>query len=141
MANQEFTVASLLDPRTRVNPEAANALRTFRRSKPWRGSLGERVEKFQALHNAFCNAYGINPTFEFIAMREGEETPQGDGGFDFHGNRIVLLGKLSVVTFLHCWAKARGMDPRKCFSWSLSVFQRFFPVSFARREQDGPFLR
>jgi hypothetical protein len=137
MSNR-MTVENLIDARVRVNAAAHAALVAFRRSKPWRGTFAERMEKFQTLRQAMSDAYGIEPTLEF----RGEENPHrvGNGGYDPRKKVIVLVGKLSVVTFLHCFCRARGKDRREAFRWSLSVFKKMFPLSFARCHAVGYML-
>ena len=39
--------------------ECIAAVKEFRRAKPWRGNLEERQDKFTALHNRLCAAYGL----------------------------------------------------------------------------------
>lgn len=134
MSNR-ITVTDLINDSVKINPEARRAIAAFRSSKPWQGSFDERFAKFTALCQALGNAYGIAPVLEF----KGKEdmTRLGDGAINREGTIIRLVGKLSVVTFLNCFARARGKTPKECYVWSLSVFKRMFPVSFARCHVDG----
>jgi hypothetical protein len=58
--------------------------------------------------------------------------PSGDSGYSPALHRIALRGKLSVVTFLHEFGHARGFGERQACRWSLNLFRRCFPRSFAR---------
>ena len=132
------TVEEAIDARVKLNVAALAAVKAFRRSKAWRGTFEERLAKFHALNAGLCLAYGLGSGMVF----EGEENrnQMGDGCYDPRKDVIHLVGKLSVVTFLHCVARARGMTRQEAFRWSLSVFARMFPVSFARCHSEGLFL-
>jgi hypothetical protein len=116
------------------NPAALRAVRALARSKPWQGTLGQRRHKFRRCLAALSAAYGIaEPRLDFV----------GGGGESFASryeparHRIVLWGRLSVVTFLHEFAHAKGADERQACRWSVNLFRRCFPRSFARCRQVG----
>lgn len=136
--NEELTVENLIDERVRLNREAFAAIVAFRRAKPWRGTFEERYTKFQSLMASLTAAYGLGTGFHF----QGSETlgRMGNGAYDSRRDAIVLVGKLSVVTFLHCFARARGKTREEAFRWSLSVFKKMFPISFSRCRHVGPYL-
>ena len=128
-ANYPATVAEVLDPALQFNPAVLRAVRAFARSKPWCGTLGRRRKKFRQCLADLATAYGIpEPRLDFI----------GGGGESFAScyrpaeHRIILRGRLSVVTFLHEFGHARGLDERQTCRWSLNLFRRCFPRSFAR---------
>jgi hypothetical protein len=134
------TVESVLDARVKLNRLAFAAVRTFRRSKAWQGTYEERLVKFQALAAGLSDAYGIDPAVTLRFHGTEDRTRPGNGGFDANTNTVHLIGKLSVVTFLHSFGHARGMDTMEAFRWSLSVFKKMFPVSFSRCHSEGMFL-
>ena len=84
------------------------------------------------------DAYGLEAVIEFHGVED--RVPLGNGAWDPGKNTIHMIGKLSVVTFLHCYARARGMTRKQAFRWSLSVFARMFPVSFGRCQLIGCIL-
>ena len=112
-----------------------NAVRAFAASKPWRGSFEERQSKFRQLHADFCRIYGVNPTLQI----EGNGT--GDSGASSYcpiKNTITLVGRLSVITFLHEWGHVlNGADEFAACRWSLRLFQRCFSKSFNRLRWEG----
>lgn len=137
--SEPINVTDLINDNVKVNAAAKAALVAFRRAKPWRGTFDERLAKFAALRDAMAEAYGIRDLgMEFI----GTENTAGhsNGGYSPPQHSIILIGKLSVVTFLHVFCRARGMTAKESFRWSLSVFKRFFPLSFSRCQASGPFL-
>ena len=140
----EFSVEDVLDDSVRLNPEATAALKAFRSAKPWRGTFAERCGKFTALHAALAPVYGL----EVRLVLPRTETPErpGNGGFfpadapgvpEAYRGAVVLTGKLSVVTYLHCLGKARGMNRREACRWSINVFRKIFPRSFGAASTDG----
>ena len=55
-------------------------------------------------------------------------------------NRLLegqFVGRLSVVTFLHEFGHALGYGERGACRWSINLFRRCFPRSFARCRQAG----
>ncbi|MBV8780748.1 MAG: hypothetical protein JO353_05060 [Phycisphaerae bacterium] len=129
-ADFDFTVDDVLDDHATFAPGALAAVRAFARSKPWAGSNDERLAKFNACLARLCEAYGM-PQW----MMELGDRPS----INFATHRFVHT-RLSVVTFLHSFAIARGQSDFSRFRWSINMFRRCFPASFARCERVGPFL-
>lgn len=115
------------------------AMRAFRDAKPWRGTLEERAGKFAELHRSLCRAYDL----ETIMVRDVEGDPTGTSAgslFDRRRNRIVLSGRLSVVTYLVLFAVAAGASQRSAALFARGAFASYFPRSFARCETRGGLL-
>lgn len=127
--------SNLIDERVKVNAAAKAAIVAFRRSKPWRGDWSERGDKFAEFHRGMCEAYGLDA----LLVRDGMDQDVCSGGSSFcvRNQTITLRGRLSVVTYLHMLCRARGMDHRGACRWSLSIFKRFFPLSFSRCRLEG----
>jgi hypothetical protein len=115
------------NPDRKYKPDVLRAVKAFARSKPWRGTVEERKVKFLALHDSLCDVYGIAPSLAFCQI----DQQAGNGFYQPLTNAIGLVGKLSVVTFLHEFAHARGMDERQACGWSINLFARCFPRSWA----------
>jgi hypothetical protein len=129
--NYPTTVAEVLSSTRTYRPEALRALRAFRSAKPWRGTEAERRTKFRRLHRELCRVYGVRPSLTFWAREVACYVPMQ--------NRINLP-QLSVVTYLHEFVHARGADERQACRWSINLFRRVFPRSFARCRQVGHML-
>lgn len=123
-------VEDVLDDNATFEPAALAAVRELARAKPWQGDDAARLEKLNACAARLAAAYG----HEVWTVRLGS-APAVD-----QSARVVVLTKPSVVTFLHFMAAARGLSPFGCFRWSVNIFRRCFPRSFARCEHVGPFL-
>jgi hypothetical protein len=138
-ANYPRTVREVLSNRRTYRPATLKVLREFRRAKPWRGSEAERRAKFRKLHRQLCRIYGEElrrgngslPTLSFSQREVACYIPSQ--------NRINLP-TLSVVTYLHEFAHVRGADERQACGWSINLFRRIFPRSYARCRHDGHML-
>lgn len=119
-------------------PEVLNALRELRHARAWRGTVAERKDKFLTLHAAFCAAYGKSTALVFEVKES--ETERGDGRYCPRIDRITLYGKISVVTYLHCFAKSFGATRRQAIEWSVNLYQRIFRRSAARMTSEGDFI-
>lgn len=138
-ANYPATVAEIIDESAKYRPAALRAVREFRRAKAWRGSVEERKAKFRTLNAALAAAYGIpEPS---LACNVDESQSSGSSYYRPDTHSIALNGRLSVVTFLHEFAHARGFDERQAVRWSVNLFRRVFPRSFARCRQVGHTLQ
>jgi hypothetical protein len=138
-ADYPGSVAEILDDRMTFKAEALRAVRRFARSKPWRGTLEERKAKFRRLNRALARAYGIaRPRLVFC--RVGGNPEVGNGSYQPVTHTITLLGKLSVVTYLHEFGHARGYGERGACRFSVNLFRRAFPRSYARCRPMGHVL-
>jgi len=138
--NYPTSVEGLVDNKISLNRDAYAALQEFVRSKVFRGEIEERKAKFVKLHEKLNAAYRLSVNLAF-----GELTDDGDSGSSSYNpetDTVTLRGKLSVITYLHEYAHARfGPDETEAVHWSLSVFARFFPLSFAKLVFNGHMAR
>lgn len=132
-------VAALLNNRQKFSRPCLDAIREFRASKPWRGTVSERKAKFAALHAKLAEHYGLKTRLVFQGV--GANMPSDNSSFDRRKDAIVLTGRLSVVTYLHLICAARDFEVKRCLAWSLSLFKRMFPLSWSRCEFEGYMIR
>src|SRR5688572_23068258 len=99
--NYPRTVAEVLNPQKRFKPDVLRAVRAFARSKPWRGSVAERQDKFRMLNAALAAAYAIEPPQLVFGTDEAHSS--GSSCYMPAMDTMMLRGRLSVVTFLHEW--------------------------------------
>lgn len=124
------TVLEVIDDGIEFRPRALRAVREFAEAGPWRGSLDERREKFRRLNKSLAEVYGIvEPSLRFGLI---DGSCSGGSHYMPALHQITLVGKLSVVTYLHEFAHARGMGERGACRWSINLFRRVFPRQFAR---------
>jgi hypothetical protein len=125
-ATYPATVAEVLDDSAKFNPAALAVVRGMARAKPWRLKPRQRLELFRQSASELAVIYGI-------------ACPRvGPGPIDCYlgrTNQICLTAPYSVVTFLHEFGHARGFDERQTCRWSINLFRRCFPRSFAACRQ------
>ena len=133
------TVVEVIDPRITYPPAALRAVRAFAATKPWSGSLEERISKFRQLNRDLSAAYDLpEPELAFEHLDGGSS---GRSSYCPLQHRITLRGRLSVVTMLHEHHHARcGPDERSACRWSINLFKRCFPRQYARLAHDGHML-
>lgn len=138
--NYPRTVAEVLDSKKQYKPAVLRAVRAFARSKPWRGTVPERQGKFRSLHAALAAAYGVPAPI--LVFETDDAVGSGASSYSPATDTIAVCGRLSVVTFLHEWGhRLFGRSERKAVSWSINLFRRCFPKSFAHCGHDGHMLR
>jgi len=137
---QATTVAEVLDDTMLFERRTLRAVRAFKRQKPWRGELQQRREKINALHAELCTATGKATTLRWN-LRVPADADSGGSYYDARQDRITLLGRPSVVTYLHMFARALGNDRIGAFRWSLNLFRKMFPISWSRLVIEGLMVR
>ena len=147
------TVAECLSHRSKYRRGVVAAVKKFRRTGPWQGSVEERKAKFHRLNEALAGAYGVPAPklrFERIdgsfsgassCLPARRSLGEGGRGSNERPAVITMRGRLSVVTFLHEFAHALGKDERGACRWSINLFRRVFPRQYARLGADGHVLR
>lgn len=138
-ANYPKTVKEVLDDDATYLPATHEAIRKFKASKPYKGTLEEIKDKFRSLNHDLSVVYEIDePVLAFV-----KEFYIGSCYFPI-GNLIVLTNEFddrySVVTFLHEFGHALHKDEKQTCRWSINLFKRHFPKSFAKLKSKGHVL-
>ena len=135
-ANYPATVLEVLDDGKRYRPGVLSAMRRFRRSHPFRRH--HPLQKFRDLAAQLAPIYDIPvPEVRVGRMTGGSSGASSCQSLPGRAAVITMRGRMSVVTFLHEFAHALGRDERGACRWSLNLFRRIFPVSFARLRHVG----
>jgi hypothetical protein len=135
--NYPASVREVLRRNRKYKGDVLRAVKGLRRSKAWRGSYQERAAKFLACFTALREAYGLDN----LSLVFSSENQHSEGyGYYVPSEQKIVLGKLSVVTFLHEFAHALGKDERQACIWSINLFKRCFPNSFDRCDALGHML-
>lgn len=130
-----MTAEQLIDHNQTFEPAALRAVKALARSKPWRGEWDQRFANLSQCLTALCEAYRIKP---WQLVHTGDRCGcSGASHVNPRLKRVHLRGRLSVVTLLHLFAKARfgfanDADHIRAMVWSATLFKRCFPISFAR---------
>jgi hypothetical protein len=135
MNNYPRSIAELDLDAVIITPEILAAVKRFAKSKPYRGSTAERIEKFRAAINDICRAAGVEPPTVNISIDER----QGSGGSFYcpATKQIFLTGRPSVITALHEVSHhLNGESEHVACAWSLRLFRDCFPRSWGRLKFD-----
>ena len=140
MPDYPQSIDGLIDANMVFPAAVMEAVEAFAGSKPWRGDLETRRMKFQKLNADLATATGVtSPTLTFSGNDHGDS---GNSCYSRELNVIGLDGKLSVITFLHEWGHViHGSSEVDACRWSLNLFQRCFPWSWARLRFEGHMAR
>lgn len=128
--NYPQAVIEVLDDDIIYPTAVIEAVKSFAAMNPWQGSLNLRKKKFQQLNKDLARACGIDKPTLLFGTLDG-----GSSGMSYYlprDHQIVMVGKLSVVTFLHEFAHALGMDERDACRWSINLFRKCFPRQYSR---------
>lgn len=123
-----------------LNDAGKAAIKAFRDAKPWRGTESERSEKFATLHRELTRAYDLETTLVRDDRTCDASGTSAHSQFDPRKNRIVLRGRLSVVTYLMLFGFARDADRGTAMNLAHKVFQHYFPRSYAGCSRIGGLL-
>ncbi|MCH8015076.1 MAG: hypothetical protein IH917_00450, partial [Acidobacteria bacterium] len=89
-----------------------------------------RKEKFLRLNHHLASSCGIpEPELRFGRI---DGTSSRGSYYRTSAHRIVMTGKLSVVTLLHEFDHALGKDEVDACRWSINLFRRCFPRQFSK---------
>ena len=140
MSQYPQSIAELIDQNRRYKPDVLRAAKALARSKPWRNATAaEKEQKYRAANKALAAAYGIpEPTLVF---QTDEAQDSGASCYIPSTNTIILRGRMSVVSFLHEWGHRLGKDEKRACSWSINLFRRCFPKSWAHVKFDRHMVR
>ena len=138
MSDYPQTVIEVLRPTMRFRAGVIAAMQRFAHDGPWSGTIAERKQKFRALNAALAAACAVpEPDLVF------ENLDGGSSGRSYYAprqHRIVLVGGISVVTYLHEFAHAREMDEQAACAWSINLFRAVFPRQYGGLIHQGHML-
>lgn len=109
-------------------------LETWKEKKVWKGTIEERKEKFQWIHNKLNEIYEKETILAFVDVKEEHQHVQGasiGSIYDTERNTIFLYKKLSVMTYLTLYAFSLGLGDTAS-SWADDLFKKTFPVSHGK---------
>ncbi len=123
-------VIEVLDDDIQYPLAVLEAVERFATASPWQGSLISRKKKFQQLNCDLARACNIEqPTLAFGSLYGGSS---GSSFYNPSLHRIVITGKLSVVTVLLEKSNALGYDEEAACRWSINLFRKCFPRQYSQ---------
>jgi len=133
------TVQEILDDTMKFKPAVLRAVRAYSKSRPWRGTLEERRQKIRALYAALAIAYSI-PTPTLVFGDNGEGDSGRSCAIPAMGT-VILRGKNSCISAFHEFHHLLDNSEREACRWSLNLFRRCFPRSWAHLRFEGHMAR
>src|SRR5437762_36778 len=106
-----------------LNDAATAAIKFFRDEKPWRGAAREGGDKFAELNRGLTQAYDMETMLCFDDTAADPEISSAGSGFDPRTNKIIIKGRLSVVTYLMLFAFARGANRIAALTFARQTFR------------------
>ena len=129
----------MVDDAATFRPAALAALRQFRAVHPFRLEAEAFVDAVGTLYGGLSAAYDM-PVLT-VRHRGPWEGDSIESRYDDLRHRVTLRGRASVLTALHEFGHARGYGEGGAVYWSVNVFRRVFPRSFARlQQQPGSYM-
>jgi len=134
--NYPKSVKEVLDDNYKFKKETLELMHYVKHElKIFKGSIEERKQKFIWLLEQLNRIYNKKTKLEFKDVERNDTSV-----YSFYlpkEDKIVLVGKLSLITFLHEYAHALGKDEYGACKWSINLFKRTFPKSFEKLNQVG----
>ena len=134
------SIAQFVDESVTFTPAVLEATAAYSRSKPWQGTYDDQREKLAVYHAAMCEACDVSCGLQFLG-----DNPEIPSAGDYHShegeNMMVLVGKVSVVTYLFWFASTFYTSPKDRMKFALNLYRVGFPRSFAARDLSGPTVR
>ncbi len=111
-----------------MNGEVLKALGKFKEMDCWKGKIKERKEKFLWLNEELNKAFNRNTNLEFqVPNKFSLWYSSGESCYDRDTDTIIIIGRLSVITYLHEYAHALGYNEEMAIEWSREWFRIVFP--------------
>ncbi|RLC88876.1 MAG: hypothetical protein DRJ03_01155 [Chloroflexi bacterium] len=141
-----------MEENTFVRPEmlfkkkAIKALWAFRKKRTYKPHVTQeqRLEAMQELVVGLAEAYELEPAPEVVAgpldggnsgashiLRPHSRFNETDR------HKIVMLGKLSIITLLHEFAHCIGKDQMGAQVFAINLFRKVYPTQFEKLCLDG----
>jgi len=116
----------------------------FKRAGPWSGTIAQRKEKFANCFARLCEASGLDVDgwiMEFdIPNTFREWTNSGNSSVSFLDHKVVMRGRLSVVTLLHefghIYLRDNQLDNDTVQDFAVKLFEEYFPEKMTQLDKD-----
>jgi len=112
-------------------------LKEFKTLNPWQGTYGMKSDKYIWLFRKLRKLFGLEGLKLIIAIPTEIKYYYSSGSSTYGNNTIVLRGRFSVITFLHEFGHALGMNQKETIEWSCGLFKEVFPEKWKKLTQQG----
>ncbi len=122
------TVAEVLDDNMKFSDATLAVMAKFKESKPYRGTLWEKRDKFLALIADLSKVYNI-PTPQ-VLISPAKVDPRC-----FYmpmAHFIQLNDNFNIIVALHEFGHSIGKTEKQTVKWSINLFRKIFPEAYAK---------
>jgi hypothetical protein len=124
------------------NQDLIDLLNLWKQQHVFRGTIEERKAKFLECHALLTRLFNKPYRLTFGEITEETEKIPGASANSYHQRStqtINLSGRLSVITLLHEWGHALGMNEEDAQKFAWIHFKEAFPKSASRliKSEDG----
>lgn len=98
---------------------------------PFDHATEARFQGMKELLAVLCEAYNM----EAINFEKANIVQSGESSRSYWNaaeGKILMVGKLSIITFLHEFAHSMGFDEEQARKWSLTLFKKVYPIAFEK---------
>jgi hypothetical protein len=111
----------------------------FKNMNLWQGKIRERKEKLAWLNGKFNEIFTKNIILNFdIPTHFSEWGSSGGSDYNLTTNTITLRGRISLITFLHEYAHALGLNDLLAQEFATSLFKKVFPEKWTTLQVRNP---
>jgi len=110
--------------------EALIIMKKFKKMKPYRGSLDSRQQKFLWLNEQLSRCFGIEKPKLIFQIDENKHS--GHSCYIPLLHTIILKGRLSVITYLHEFGHALGLNQDDANKFAYFLFSKTFPILWSK---------
>ncbi|MHA1280201.1 MAG: hypothetical protein ACTSQ8_23680 [Candidatus Helarchaeota archaeon] len=121
--------------------ELLEVMEEFKEKDPWQprgyynaAKLEARLDKFLWLNEKLAEIMGINPP---TLLFDPSPEPSFKSNYNRLTHTITMIGRPSVITYLHEFAHAMGENEIGAVRWSCSLFKRIWPDKWEKLTPQG----
>lgn len=114
------------------------SIKRFKKKKTHNKTAAQRLQAMREMAADLSAVYNVDEAKVAAVCMVHDETADSRGSFYHRKTKtIVMVEKLSIITFLHEFAHHLGKDERGATRWSLTLFKRIWPDQFERLVPEG----
>jgi hypothetical protein len=125
----DYPSKPIVDETLHFMPEVVDAVNEFKRTSPY--SRGDD-NRWNGLCRLLFRLNSHYKTVVSLAYIEDDKKTSLRSRFIIDRNIIVMVGKLSLITFLHEYFHALGLNEHYAVKYSVSLFKKCFPEAYEK---------
>jgi hypothetical protein len=142
--NPDYPPQRIIDPEFQIKPEPITAVAEWKHEmrfmlRPNLGDITTKTKHYEKLLTDLSKIYELKKPELVVGFTVEDPTPGSTGHSNYNPmtHTITLLGKFSIITFLHEFAHARGYGEEFAVLFSNTVHSRVFLKSRVIAAEDS----